>query len=664
MKEKSIYTKKEQETLQILNLTTADEIMEHYPFRYETVNPVPYDSWEKEMKVTFEGRLLKVGATARFHGITKVNFDVLLNNEEIIKCTIFNRPWISRMPSGSVITVFGKYDGNNRVTCSNYNAKPLSEQSGIFPVYNLKEGATLKYFRSIVEKTLEHHHFENLIPQEYINAYRLYDRQTALREIHFPTNETTLNNAKRTLKYEEFLLFSCIMQQRRDLMGQKNVLYEKHFEFDDVFALANRLSFVLTRDQLKAVNEILEDMKKPLPMMRLVQGDVGCGKTIVAILALYANALSKKQGAFMVPTEILAQQQYEDLRSILRQSGLHIRALYSSLPSAEKKEVLEGLKNGEVDIVVGTHSLIQDNVAFKELGLIVTDEQHRFGVNQRKKLLEKGQFTDVLVMSATPIPRTLQGVIYGDMDISIIETLPPGRKPVITRLIHENSLRSFLPELLKMLDEKDRAYIICPAIEDDNESMQNVSKLTRNLEDFFKGRYAVGSLHGKMSSDEKTNVMNSFKEGEIQILISTTVVEVGVNVKEANIMIIYNADRFGLSQLHQLRGRIKRGSKQGYCYLLTNSKEEETLERLRVLAEHENGFEIAEYDLKLRGPGDILGVRQSGVPLFKLIDVTMDTRIMTTARKDAEVILNTPQINKEALLKRIGIYLESEEEEI
>ncbi|MBR2685039.1 MAG: ATP-dependent DNA helicase RecG [Erysipelotrichaceae bacterium] len=662
MKEKSIYTKKEQEILQIMDLHSPQEIIGHYPFRYETVRPLAYEEWIKDEKVTFEGKLLKVGALQRFRGITKSTFDVLLSNEEVIHCTIFNRPWISKLKSGTLITVFGKYDGNQRVTASNYNNKPLSEQSGIFPVYNLKEGVTMKYVRSIMEKTLNNNTFENLIPQEYINQYRLYDRNTALREIHFPTNANTLNNARRTLKYEEFLRFSCIMQSRKSELSNKDAHYAKDFDFDEVFALANRLKFNLTKDQLKAVNEILEDLKEPKAMMRLVQGDVGCGKTIVAILGLYANSLSYHQGAFMVPTEILAQQQYEELKEVLRPTNLKIRALYSALSAAEKKEVLEGLKNGEIDIVVGTHSLIQEGVIFQNLGMIVTDEQHRFGVNQRKKLLEKGQYVDVLVMSATPIPRTLQGVMFGDMDISVIETLPPGRKPVKTKLVAENSLRTVLPEILPMLDAKDRAYVIAPAIEDDNESLQNVTKLYNSLSSYFAGRFEVGFLHGKLSSEEKAEVMQEFKDGRIQILVSTTVVEVGVNVKEANIMIIYNADRFGLSQIHQLRGRIKRGSKQGYCYLLTEKEDPETLERLKILEEHENGFEVAEYDLKLRGPGDILGVRQSGMPIFQIIDVTTDQNVIRTAIKDAEVILKKPKLLTEAMKKEIEKYLKTEVE--
>ena len=651
MATKKLYTKKEEEAMEIMDLNTPLSIVEHYPFRYEVIKETPYDSWNTGDKVTFEAKYIKRTSFARFGKLNRTAFEVVLENEEVIKCTIFNRPWFNQISYGDTMTLFGKYDGNNKVTVTSFNKKPLKEQEGIVPVYNLKEGVNLKTFRSLMKKTLEHYSFEDKIPEEYIRNYRLLHKDEALLQIHFPEDEKKFIDATRTLKYEEFLLFALVVQLRKSSIMLNDDHYAKKFNPDDVFYLANHLPFTLTTDQLKAVNEILADLKAPKAMYRLVQGDVGCGKTVVASLGLYANYLAHKQGAFMAPTEILANQQYADLKELFENKGIRIALLTSSLSLKERKEVLNGLADGSIDLAVGTHALIQEDVEFKDLGLVVTDEQHRFGVNQRKRLFEKGQYADFLVMSATPIPRTLANVLYGDMDLSTIETLPPGRKPVITKLIRENSLRSFLPEFMEMLKARDRAYIICPAIESDDESMRNVTKIYESLAAFMKGKYEVGFVHGRLSSEEKEEVMSRFKNGDIQILVSTTVVEVGVNVREANIMIIYNADRFGLSQLHQLRGRIKRGNKQGYCYLLTNSKEETALERLNVLVEHENGFEIAEYDLKLRGPGDILGVRQSGLPVFNLGNLQTDGRIIATALKDAREILSKASFEHVKLLE-------------
>ena len=635
-----------------MQMDTPRDIVSHYPFRYENVRETPYDTWKIDEKVIFEGRFIKVASFNRFRGKnSRTVFEVLLENEEVIRCTIFNRPWFNKIESDSVITVFGRYDGNNRVTCTTYNTKPLKEQEGIIPVYNLKEGVQLRYFRNIMKKTLENTHFEDIIPESYRTAYRLLNKDVALREIHFPSNEALFTDARRTLKYEEFLVFSIIMQMRRASVVLKDPGYSKQFNKNTVDAFIKDLPFALTEDQNKTINEILSDMQEERAMYRLVQGDVGCGKTVVAMTALYANYLSGHQGAFMAPTEILAQQQYSDMCRTFAPYGIRVRLLTSSLSSKEKRETLEQLADGSVDIAVGTHALIQENVVFSNLGLIVTDEQHRFGVNQRKALFEKGQYADFLVMSATPIPRTLANVLYGDMDLSVIETLPPGRKPVKTALIRENSIRLILNDLMKMLDNKDRCYIICPAIESDSDSMKNVTDIYESLNDFFKGRYRLAFLHGKMDNEEKQRVMDAFKDGTVQILVSTTVVEVGVNVKEANIMIVYNADRFGLSQLHQLRGRIKRGNKQGYCYLLTDSKDPLSLKRLEVLSEHENGFEIAEYDLKLRGPGDMLGLRQSGLPSFNLGDIETDGRIIKTAMKDARDILSRARMEEVALLE-------------
>jgi len=583
----------------------------------------------------------------------------MLKDDTVLHATIFNRKWMNKIPLNTVLTLFAKYEGNQRITVISYNTTPLNQQLGLNPVYHLKEGIQQKTLVSMLKKVIPVTPSENIIPEQFRIQYRLLDKNIAIQQIHFPQNQKLLHEAQRTLKYEEFLKFEWIISQRKQMNHVENLLYKKEFDTDTVFHLINRLPFNLTKDQHKAIVDILDDLQQPKMMYRLVQGDVGCGKTIVAIMALYANSLANRQGAFMVPTEILAQQQYEEVKKVLQNTSIRVCCLYSSLSAEEKRNTLEKIKNHEVDIVVGTHALFQQQVQFSDLGLMVTDEQHRFGVEQRRKLREKGQYVDVLVMSATPIPRTLATVLYGDMDVTLIESQPEGRKPVITRWIHENSMNRILDEILKRIDQGERCYVVCSAIEQDTESqIRNVYSITEALQNKLNDRYQIASLHGKMGNDEKTQIMEDFKSGKVQILVSTTVVEVGVSVKEASMMVIYNAERFGLSQLHQLRGRVKRSSHQGYCYLLSNQKDEDAKQRLEALCHHENGFDIADIDLQLRGPGDLLGQRQSGIPVFRIGNILTDQNIINTAKKDVQYLIEHPEIDKEELEKVCMPYIQ------
>ena len=391
-------------------------------------------------------------------------------------------------------------------------------------------------------------------------------------------------------------------------------------------------------------------------MYRLIQGDVGCGKTLVAAFGMYACCLSKHQCALLAPTEVLAKQHYHSLKELFRNQNINVEVLYSSLSTIKKKSILEDLKNGVIDCIIGTHSLIQDNVEFKNLGMVVTDEQQRFGVEQRKKLKEKGDKVDFLLMSATPIPRTLANTIYGDMDVSTIETMPANRKEVLTYLIKENSIRSIEDKIKKTINEHHQIYVICPAIEK-NETMntRNVYDIYTNLSKEFEGFCTVKMMHGKMSSEEKEDVIEQFQKQEIDILVSTTVIEVGVNIVNASMIIIYDANRFGLSQLHQLRGRVQRGSLQGECYLLTGSDDQSSIDRLNVLVECSDGFEISKQDLLLRGPGDILGTRQSGISGFILGNIYTDTKIIEQAKKDAIYILNSQDKKYDKMKQLIAI---------
>ena len=558
------------------------------------------------------------------------------------------------------VTIFGKYDGQQRITAIKYNLKPLAEQLGIVPIYNLKNKISQSSFIKIIKKVLIKYEFNNIVPIDYRKKYHLIDRNIALAKIHCPKNEQDIYQAQRHLKYEEFLKFHMIISMRRNENSHFDDKYIKRFNVDEVFSLANNLGFVLTNDQLKAINDIIADLTTHKPMYRLVQGDVGCGKTVVAALGMYGCFLAGYQTAFMAPTEVLAKQQYEEFTRIFKFSNMNIEVLYSSLTNSEKVDILNRLRTNKINLIVGTHSLIQDAVVFYNLGMIVTDEQHRFGVAQRRKLIEKGSYVDILIMSATPIPRTLTNVLYGDMDVSNIYSLPKGRKPVITKLIKENTMISILDEVLSKIDTGSLCYIVCPAIEDDNDlGVRNTTSIYKALKKELNDRYAIGILHGKMDSSLKDKTLRLFKEKHIQILVTTTVVEVGVNIKEANIMVIYDANRFGLSQLHQLRGRIKRSDKQGYCYLLTDSSDELSVERLMALVNTDDGFKIAEEDLRLRGPGDLFGTRQSGLPSLILGNLITDTNIIKAAKEDANEIVNTPNDDNETIRKYAQMFLQN-----
>ena len=631
------------EVLNTLGINTAEEALSYYPFRYDILNKAEPSLWKEKDKVTFEGTVSGRVTALYVHGKNMAKFDVLAD-EEIIHITIFNRPWAKQLKDGDLITVTGIYNGKNRVTAMTYNKRSLDEQAEITPVYSVKAGIRQKTVRACMERILfaMHENIPDVIPIRYRRKYRLSDKETALKRIHFPNDREEIHQAYRTLKYEDFLKFFTSIELMKSMHGASAYKEPRMFDQRTVDQLIASLPFPLTSGQKKAVGEILNDMSSPSPMYRLLQGDVGCGKTAVAGIAMAACALAGYQAAILAPTEILARQHADSLRSLLSSLSLKIEVLYSGQSSSDKEQVLKGLQDGTIDIIAGTHSLIQEGVEFHRLGLVVADEQQRFGVAQRKALREKGYMVDFLLMSATPIPRTLASTLYGDMEISTIETLPEGRKPVYTKLIRENSFRSVLNDVKALLDQGHQLYVITAAIEkNENYDARAALDVALVLSSLF-APYRTGVLHGRMSSSEKETVMREFYDNDIQVLVSTTVVEVGMNVVNATGMIIYDADRFGLSQLHQLRGRVQRGKDQGYCWLLTSSREPSTLERLEVLEKTTDGFVISMEDLRLRGPGDILGTRQSGLPEFLLGNMIEDTGIMNAARQDAYEIMMDP----------------------
>ena len=627
-------TPKRQEICSRLNLETAEDILRYYPYRYEKYTKCSYDDFKIGETVVFDCELLKSPSVFRYQGNKSVTkFRVLYEGNELL-ITIYNRPWVSNLKIGNKITIIGKYEGNNNILASNYYLKDVDEIIGIKSFYSLKEGISNNDITKIVDialnKTLNS--LIDEMPEKFMKAHKLLSLQEALLNIHKPQDELELKKAIARLKYEEFLNFySCLFYLSDN--NDNNIDYSKEFKEEEVSSFMHNYSFEFTDGQLKAIKEVLNDLKSKKPMDRLIEGDVGCGKTAVCEVCAFATCLAGYQVALLAPTEILAKQHYDEFKKQFKDFGITL--LTSSV--INQKEIKEAIKNKEVDIIIGTHSLISQDVEFNNLGLVIVDEQQRFGVKQRQMLKSKGEKADLLLMSATPIPRTLASAIYGDKDISIIDTLPKGRKGCKTKLLNNNSISTELDDIKEQLKQGRQVYIVCASIEGDESKIKDVNRIYKSLINVLCP-FKLGLLHGKMKSEEKEEVMKKFAKNEIQVLISTTVIEVGISVKNATVMIIYDADRFGMSQIHQLRGRVQRGDKEGMCYLLTSSKDEKTLERLNVLCKTNNGFEIAGEDLRLRGPGDILGTRQSGLPSFVLGNIVEDTKFIEAAKKDAREI--------------------------
>lgn len=633
MKELHI-TPRRLQLLERMGIFTLEDLLRTYPFRYENIQAVPFEQWQTGDNVAFEGI---ISSSAKVIPLpnhrTMTRFSVLAWNEEI-QVTVFNRPWPSQYAHGKTITVYGIYHGKRDVTASRTSFKSLEQEQGLHPVYTLNKDLRQSDMEAVMKKALSKADLlVDRVPERYREKYRLLPLRQALQQIHFPQNTQELHQAIRTLKYEEFLCFQCVMQKAGSNEGNKP---PKLFDQSLVEEFISALPYALTQDQRKAVDEILDDLRSEKMMYRMVQGDVGCGKTAVASIALKACELSGEQAALLAPTEILARQHYENLKK----QGLSVVFLTSSLPAAEKREVLRQLKEQEAAVAVGTHSLFSEKVEFARLGLVIADEQQRFGVRQRRALLEKGDRPDFLMMSATPIPRTYAHFLYGDIALSSIHSMPPGRKPVKTRFVPSSSMGPVLKEVLEGIKEGRQVYVVCPTIEDNPETgIRAASQIYEGMKQTFQDSITVGLLHGKLKAAQKEAVMNSFSRGEIQILVSTTVVEVGIDVPNATIMVIYDAHRFGLSTLHQLRGRAARGNVQGECYLLSSTRDEQARERLKKMEEMLDGFSVCAYDLSMRGPGDLLGTRQSGLPSFVLGDFQKDPAIMEVCLRDAREIL-------------------------
>lgn len=621
--------------LKKMNLYTINDVIEYYPYRYNIIRVIPLIEARDGEVVTIKG---VVDSEPRVSYINKaLNRMVfkLRTDNFIINVTIFNRAFYKNsLKLGRVINLIGKYERkNNTFTASDIKFEIINGVK-IEPVYHLVNGVKNKGLSNLISECFNMHvDIDDYIPRYLVDQYEFMDKLKAAYNIHFPTSTDNLKKAKLRAIYEEFFVFMFKMNYLKYKYDLDNKGLTRNIDKNKLNEFIDSLPFQLTDDQLIAVNDIYNDLVDSKRMNRLVLGDVGSGKTCVAVIGLYINYLSGYQGAMMAPTEILARQHYESISNMFKDVGLRVGLLVGSLKKSEKNKVCEKLENGEIDILIGTHALISENVKFNNLGLVVTDEQHRFGVNQRSNLQNKGIMSDVLYLSATPIPRTYALTIYGDMDTSVIKTKPNGRKEIITKVVKEKDLKNVLFKMVEEIKSGHQIYVVAPLIEDeDGESnLNDVKKLKEKFDTAFNNKIRVEILHGKMKNQEKDEIMEQFKNGDIKVLISTTVIEVGVDVKNSTMMVIFNAERFGLATLHQLRGRVGRNSLQSYCYLISN----QDCERLKVMEESNDGFYISEKDFELRGEGDLFGTRQSGDMVFKLGDIRRDFKILAQCKTDA-----------------------------
>ena len=657
------------EKLNKIGIFNVLDLLLYFPRDYEYINGENNikDIDEKEKRIlscklekldkSIKTRTNKILTTLVFKS-NSLNF-----NQESIKIVgkWFNQPYISKnLKVGEDYNLLGKFkkEGNNITVVNPIIACSDALKSDIIPKYALKNQITNKILSKLINLVLEEIKIEENLPKVLIEKYKLIDLDKAIRNIHFPNDKKILKQAIRRLKFQELFTYSVkLMLLKKFYKNRKEgIAFKMSRELND---LKEKIPFELTEAQNRVIREILIDQKKSVPMNRLVQGDVGSGKTIVALIALFNIYKNGYQGVLMAPTEILANQHYLECLNLFKDFDIKVEFLTGSTSQKEKIRIKERIKTGEPLIVVGTHAIIQEDVEFKNLGLVVTDEQHRFGVEQRSKLINKSKVSDVLVMTATPIPRTLALYLYSDLDVSIIDKLPSGRKNIETKF-YENSKRNLAYKFaLEEINKGRQVYVVCPLIEEGEKlELNSVEKLYEELsKDLFK-EIDISILHGKLKSKEKDEIITKFKNGEIKVLISTTVIEVGVNVPNASLMIIENSERFGLSQLHQLRGRVGRGQYQSYCILIAKAKNNITKRRMDIMTKSSNGFFIAEEDLKLRGSGDMFGLKQHGEDGLILSDIYEDMSILRVASMEAKNILENNDEKYKEFLGEINKNLE------
>ena len=616
-------------TLNKLGIYTVDDLINYYPYRYNVLKPTPLSNGEVTISCLVDTAPIAVYIRKNFN---KMTFRVQVDNY-LVNVVIFNRAFMKQsIKRGNKITIIGEYDeSKNTITASDIRLKEITSEL-IEPIYHLTTGISSRNLHSLILNALNDNVKSiDYIPDYILEDYELPEKNYALRQIHNPSNLNSIKKSIIRFKYEELFKFmfkiNYLKSKRKDEVGLKRIIKE-----DAVNEFIEGLPFSLTIDQKTAISDIINDLKSEKRMNRLLLGDVGSGKTIVAVASIYYNCLSHYQSALLVPTEILANQHFLNISKMFLPYGIRVELLRGGMSKKERTKILEDLKSGDIDLLIGTHAVLESDVVFNNLGLVITDEQHRFGVVQRSNLQNKGSKCDVLYMSATPIPRTYALTIYGDMDISLIKTKPKGRKEIKTSLVSFKDLKMVLQEMLEEIRLGHQVYIVSPMIEVDEESdLTDVITLKKKIDIAYNNKIPSVILHGKLKSSEKESIMENFKNGNTKILISTTVIEVGVDVPNATMMVIFNAERFGLATIHQLRGRIGRNDLESKCILISDKAKE----RLKVLVESNDGFYISECDFKMRGEGDLFGLRQSGDQMFKIADIRTDAKILTQANIDS-----------------------------
>lgn len=655
-----------QSELHAFGVFTVKDLLEYYPFRYEDFRPKTLSEVKHGDKATLVAKVIGIPVLQRFGGKSRISCKMVAE-PWMFTAVWFNQPYVrDQLTVGREIVLTGKWDQKrSQINVTNYEFPDRGEgKTGTLqPVYSVGGKITQTWLRKVIYQGLQQFGelIPEILPQVILRKYDFMPRKRAIATIHQPEDTRDGQQGRRRMVYEELFLFQLKVQAFR-VLNQGRMDGVRHtVDNSTVRQFVRSLPFELTDAQKHVELEILQDMRSGYCMNRLLQGDVGSGKTVLAAIALYATVRSGFQGALMVPTEILAEQHMRSLTKMFEPFGITVGLLTGSVSGRKRKDLLASLQMGMLDIVVGTHALIQEDVFFRALGLVVTDEQHRFGVNQRSILRRKGYNPDVLTMTATPIPRTLAITVFGDMDVSTLSERPKGRVPITTYWVKHDLMERVLKLVNREVDQGRQAYLICPLIEESEKlDVQNAIDLHVQMSQAFPD-YTVGLLHGRMTPVEKDEVMRAFYSNEIQLLVSTTVVEVGVDVPNATLMIIMDADRFGLSQLHQLRGRVGRGQYASYCVLVADPKSEIGRERMTAMTDTDDGFEVSRRDLELRGPGDFFGTKQSGLPEFRLADMTADFAVLEQARDDAAELLRETSFWTSADYAPLRSYLQSEQ---
>lgn len=633
-----------------INIHTVNDLLTNYPFKYNVYKPEVLNIQDSNETVVLTGEVYSSPKVFYIKGnLNRLSFKLNTSNK-LINVTIFNRAFLKQhLNINSTITVIGKYNlKTNTLTANDIKLIPILKLT-IEPVYHLSQKIKKSAYKKILSTILSSDFkCDSYIPSYIEEKYKFITKRDAILNIHNPKNLDMLKASRLYLIYEELFCFMVKIIYLKNKNNDSVNRIVKTYDSEKLNNIISKLPFKLTDQQVNALEDIKNDFNLPDRMNRLIMGDVGSGKTIVAFLALYINYLAGFQGVLMAPTEVLAKQHYQNMLSLFG-NLMRVDIITGSVKKVDKIKIFNKIKNGDIDILIGTHALLNEDIAYKNLGLVITDEQHRFGVNQRRILQEKGNDVDVLYLSATPIPRTLALTIYGDMSISQIKSKPADRKEIYTKLVKNKDIKTVLEAMINEIKLGHQIYVVAPLIDDEESSLDSVITLENKLNVAFNKKIPMGLLHGQMKNSQKDEIMSNFTNGKIKILISTTVIEVGVDVANATMMVVFNAERFGLATLHQLRGRVGRNNLQSYCYLISDSD----TERLKVLEESNDGFYISEQDFKLRGSGDVFGVKQSGEQTFKIANLNRDYKILVKCKEDAEDFLKNNNIDDYPNIKSI-----------